>query len=114
MRPGPKRKSVQPQPRAWISRPTRLPGIEVNTGPPNFAPIERLKVMRFKGGEWDFFGDIIRPRPGGLAATIMTCRPACAGTPPCLLRQLLLHEKRERLLDGAAQMLAIDVVVGIA
>jgi branched-chain amino acid transport system substrate-binding protein len=30
-----------------------LPGIEVNTGPPNFAPIERLKVMRFKGGEME-------------------------------------------------------------
>jgi branched-chain amino acid transport system substrate-binding protein len=38
---------------------TLLPGITVNTSPTDFAPIEQLQMMRFKGEKWDLFGDII-------------------------------------------------------
>ncbi|OPY99174.1 branched-chain amino acid ABC transporter substrate-binding protein [Bradyrhizobium sacchari] len=38
---------------------TLLPGIKINTGPDNFAPIEQLQMMRFKGKKWELFGDVI-------------------------------------------------------
>jgi branched-chain amino acid transport system substrate-binding protein len=44
---------------------TLLPGIKVNTGSTDFAPIEQLKMMQFKSGKWDFFGDIISAEVGG-------------------------------------------------
>jgi branched-chain amino acid transport system substrate-binding protein len=36
-----------------------LPGIKINTSATNFAPIDQLQMMRFKGEKWDLFGDII-------------------------------------------------------
>jgi branched-chain amino acid transport system substrate-binding protein len=36
-----------------------LPGIKINTAADNFAPIEQLQMMRFKGRKWELFGDII-------------------------------------------------------
>src|SRR5262245_59046598 len=38
---------------------TLLPGIKINTSPDNFAPIEQLQMMRFKGKKWEMFGSII-------------------------------------------------------
>jgi len=38
---------------------TLLPGIKINTAPDNFAPIEQLQMMRFKGKKWEPFGDVI-------------------------------------------------------
>ncbi len=38
---------------------TLLPGIKINTSPTDFAPIEQLQMMRFKGEKWDLFGEII-------------------------------------------------------
>jgi branched-chain amino acid transport system substrate-binding protein len=38
---------------------TLLPGIKINTSPDNFAPIEQLQMMRFKGRKWELFGDVI-------------------------------------------------------
>ncbi len=38
---------------------TMLPGIKLNTSATDFAPIEQLQMMRFKGQKWDLFGDII-------------------------------------------------------
>ncbi|MDF0523033.1 ABC transporter substrate-binding protein [Bradyrhizobium yuanmingense] len=38
---------------------TLLPGIKINTAPDDFAPIEQLQMMRFKGRKWEPFGDII-------------------------------------------------------
>ena len=38
---------------------TLLPGIKINTAPDNFAPIEQLQMMRFKGKSWELFGDVI-------------------------------------------------------
>ncbi|WP_423969126.1 ABC transporter substrate-binding protein [Bradyrhizobium sp.] len=44
---------------------TLLPGITINTSPTDFAPIEQLRMMQFKSGKWDFFGDIISAETGG-------------------------------------------------
>ncbi len=43
---------------------TLLPGIKINTAPDNFAPIEQLQMMRFKGKTWEMFGDIISSELG--------------------------------------------------
>src|SRR5712671_3849341 len=42
-----------------------LPGIKIGTSATDFAPIEQLKMMQFKGGKWDLFGDIISAETGG-------------------------------------------------
>jgi branched-chain amino acid transport system substrate-binding protein len=44
---------------------TLIPGIKVNTGAADFAPIEQLKMMQFKDGKWVLFGDIISAETGG-------------------------------------------------
>ena len=44
---------------------TLIPGIKINTGSNDFAPIEQLKMMRFKNGQWELFGDIISAETGG-------------------------------------------------
>jgi branched-chain amino acid transport system substrate-binding protein len=36
-----------------------LPGIEINTGPTDFAPLEQLQMMRFKGESWELFGRVM-------------------------------------------------------
>src|SRR5476649_1375944 len=33
-----------------------LPGIKVNTGPSDFAPISAVQLMKFKGESWELFG----------------------------------------------------------
>jgi len=38
---------------------TLLPDITINTSATDYAPIEQLQMMRFKGEKWDLFGDII-------------------------------------------------------
>jgi branched-chain amino acid transport system substrate-binding protein len=38
---------------------TLLPGVKITTAATDFAPIEQLQMMRFKGEKWDLFGDII-------------------------------------------------------
>ena len=43
---------------------TLLPGIRINTAADNFAPIEQLQMMRFKGRKWELFGDIISSEMG--------------------------------------------------
>jgi branched-chain amino acid transport system substrate-binding protein len=36
-----------------------LPGVKINTSATDFAPIQQLRMMRFKGEKWELFGDII-------------------------------------------------------
>ncbi len=38
---------------------TLLPGIRINTSPTDYAPINQLQLMRFKGQKWELFGDIM-------------------------------------------------------
>jgi len=42
-----------------------LPGIKINTGPTDFAPISSLQLMKFKGEKWELFGDIINAEAAG-------------------------------------------------
>jgi branched-chain amino acid transport system substrate-binding protein len=42
-----------------------LPGIKINTGPDDFAPISQLQLMKFNGVKWDLFGDVISADVGG-------------------------------------------------
>jgi branched-chain amino acid transport system substrate-binding protein len=44
---------------------TLLPGIKINTSSTDYAPIEQLQMMQFKGGKWQMFGDIISAETGG-------------------------------------------------
>jgi branched-chain amino acid transport system substrate-binding protein len=44
---------------------TLIPGIRINTSATDFAPVEQLKMMQFKNGKWDLFGDIISAEAGG-------------------------------------------------
>jgi branched-chain amino acid transport system substrate-binding protein len=43
---------------------TLLPGIRMNTSATDFAPIEQLQMMRFKGEKWDLFGEVISGEVG--------------------------------------------------
>ncbi|MDB5652622.1 MAG: Branched-chain amino acid transporter substrate-binding protein [Tardiphaga sp.] len=38
---------------------TLLPGISINTSATDYAPIEQLRMIRFKGDKWELFGDVI-------------------------------------------------------
>ncbi|KRQ00180.1 ABC transporter substrate-binding protein [Bradyrhizobium sp. DASA03076] len=38
---------------------TLLPGVKINTGPNDFAPISQLQMQRFKGEKWEQFGEIL-------------------------------------------------------
>ena len=40
-----------------------LPGITLNTGPFDFAPIKQMHMQRFNGRTWELFGPILN---GGL------------------------------------------------
>jgi branched-chain amino acid transport system substrate-binding protein len=42
-----------------------LPGIKINTGPADFAPISQLQLMKFKGERWELFGEVISADAGG-------------------------------------------------
>src|SRR4051812_19726772 len=42
-----------------------LPGIKINTGPADFAPISSLQLMKFKGDKWELFGDVINADAAG-------------------------------------------------
>ena len=41
---------------------TLLPGIKINTGPKDFAPIESVQLQRFNGKEWIRFGEVMGGR----------------------------------------------------
>ena len=36
-----------------------LPGVKINTSPTDFAPMDQMQMMRFKGDTWERFGDVI-------------------------------------------------------
>jgi len=44
---------------------TLLPGVRINTSATDYAPIEQLQMMQFKGGKWQMFGDVISAETGG-------------------------------------------------
>jgi branched-chain amino acid transport system substrate-binding protein len=42
-----------------------LPGITINTGPNDFAPIKQMQMMRFNGASWELFGPVMTGDVGG-------------------------------------------------
>ena len=44
---------------------TLIPGIKINTSATDYAPIEQLQMMQFKGQKWDLFGPVISGEIGG-------------------------------------------------
>jgi branched-chain amino acid transport system substrate-binding protein len=42
-----------------LELPMLLPGIKINTGPDDFAPIEQEQLARFNGEIWEVFGDVV-------------------------------------------------------
>jgi branched-chain amino acid transport system substrate-binding protein len=42
-----------------------LPGIKINTGPNDFAPIKQMQMMRFNGTSWELFGPVLTGDVGG-------------------------------------------------
>jgi branched-chain amino acid transport system substrate-binding protein len=44
---------------------TLLPGVKINTSATDYAPIEQLRMIQFKAGKWEMFGDIISAETGG-------------------------------------------------
>jgi hypothetical protein len=43
-----------------VSSDLLIPGIKLNTSPADFAPLEDMQLMRFKGERRELFGDIIK------------------------------------------------------
>jgi branched-chain amino acid transport system substrate-binding protein len=42
-----------------------LPGIRINTGPNDFAPIKQMQMQRFNGTNWELFGPVMTGEVGG-------------------------------------------------
>jgi branched-chain amino acid transport system substrate-binding protein len=42
-----------------------LPGVMINTSVTDFAPLSQLQLMKFKGGTWERFGEILNGDVGG-------------------------------------------------
>jgi branched-chain amino acid transport system substrate-binding protein len=42
-----------------------LPGIAINTGPNDFAPLKQMQMMRLTGERWEMFGPILTGNAGG-------------------------------------------------
>ena len=42
-----------------------LPGVTINTSPTDFAPVDQLQLMQFKGQRWHLFGKVISGQVGG-------------------------------------------------
>jgi branched-chain amino acid transport system substrate-binding protein len=42
-----------------------LPGIKLNTGPNDFAPIKQMQMERFNGASWELFGPVMTGEVGG-------------------------------------------------
>jgi branched-chain amino acid transport system substrate-binding protein len=42
-----------------VKLPLLLPGVTLNTGPNDHAPVEQAQLSRFKGTQWVLFGDVI-------------------------------------------------------
>jgi hypothetical protein len=42
-----------------------LPGIKINTGPNDFAPVKQMQMARFNGTSWELFGPVMTDEAGG-------------------------------------------------
>jgi hypothetical protein len=42
-----------------LQLPGFLPGISINTCPPDFYPIKQMRLAKFDGTKWVLFGDVL-------------------------------------------------------
>jgi branched-chain amino acid transport system substrate-binding protein len=49
-----------------VQLPMLLPGITLETSAEDYAPIERVQMMRFTGERWQLFGPVLKAGPSGL------------------------------------------------
>jgi hypothetical protein len=42
-----------------------LPGIKINTGPNDLAPVKQMQMARFNGTSWELFGPVMTDEAGG-------------------------------------------------
>ena len=42
-----------------------LPGIKINTGPCDFAPVKQMQMEQFNGTNWELFGPVMTGELGG-------------------------------------------------
>jgi hypothetical protein len=42
-----------------------LPGMSINTGPNDFAPLKQMQMERFNGERWELFGPLMSGHDGG-------------------------------------------------
>jgi branched-chain amino acid transport system substrate-binding protein len=42
-----------------LELPLLLSGIRVNTSPDNYFPIRQMRLLRFDGVSWQYFGDVV-------------------------------------------------------
>jgi hypothetical protein len=42
--------------------PFLLPGLRIKTSPSDYYPIDRVKLARYRGGHWQFFGKLVNAR----------------------------------------------------
>jgi hypothetical protein len=42
-----------------------LPGIKINTGPNDFAPVKQMQMEQFNGTSWELFGPVMTGELGG-------------------------------------------------
>jgi branched-chain amino acid transport system substrate-binding protein len=42
-----------------------LPGVKIDTSATDFAPIQQLQLMKFKGERWVLFGEVVSGVVGG-------------------------------------------------
>jgi branched-chain amino acid transport system substrate-binding protein len=48
-----------------LKHPMLLPGIEINTSPTDFYPIQQMQMQKFTGERWELFGEVITGGGGG-------------------------------------------------
>ena len=46
-----------------VKLPLTLPGVVVNTSPEDYRPITQLRLLRFDGKRWNYFGPLVNERP---------------------------------------------------
>jgi hypothetical protein len=44
------------------TNPFLLPGLKITTSPSDYYPMDRVKLARYRGGGWQFFGNFVRAR----------------------------------------------------
>jgi branched-chain amino acid transport system substrate-binding protein len=44
------------------TNPFLLPGVRIKTSPNDYYPLDKVKLARYRGGQWQFFGSLVRAR----------------------------------------------------